>query len=355
MGITPWLASALHPQGFPSNFDMALPSAPIVSPKPQVPVIDLSLPADVCAEALWEASTQHGFFTVINHGIPQDYVDALFSSSEQYFEQPCSEKKTGSPFDLRAICGYDSLRKEERKECFIVRARAGCMEKMWPQQPVSLKDNMQRLIEVGHSLGKHILRLLEPRACPSLKPGTLAASTQLWGEEGYCGMGIIHYPGEKGVEHPDPDVWRFHPHTDLGLITLVFQRPGESGLECADLSSGQGGWLKVEPAPGAITVNVGDMLEYWSNRRLRSNLHRVVAPPSEVGEMQPPRYSIALHIAADRDVVMETEDGQSITAAKFVKPGLPERFPGVILDELVYTDEGKSTLETCGKTTKGGA
>jgi isopenicillin N synthase-like dioxygenase len=334
---------------------MALPSTPTVSQKSQVPVVALSLPADLCAEALWEAATNYGFFTIINHGIPQEFVDSLFSSSEQYFQQPCSEKNIDSPFDLRAICGYDRLRKEERKECFIVRARAGCMDKMWPDAIPTLKDNMQRLMEVGHTLAKHILGLLEPRACPSLKPGTLAASTQLWGEEGYCGMGIIHYPGETGVANLDPDVWRFHPHTDLGLITLVFQRPGQSGLECADLCSGQGGWLKVEPAPGAITVNVGDMLEYWSDRRLRSNLHRVVAPPSEVGQMQPPRYSIALHVAADRDVILETESSEPITAAKFVKPGLPERFPGVILDDLVYTDKGSSALEANDKTTKGGA
>merc|ERR1711879_656655 len=185
--------------------------------------------------------------------------------------------------------------------------------------------------EAGHSLARHILGLLEPRACPSLKPGTLAASTHLWGEEGFCGMGIIHYPGEETTATRDPDVWRFHPHTDLGLITLVFQRPGESGLECADLCSGQGGWLKVEPAPGAIIVNIGDMLEYWSDRRLRSNLHRVVAPPVQEGHLQAPRYSIALHVASDRDTVIETETGKPITAAEFVKPGLPERFPGALL------------------------
>jgi len=240
-------------------------------------------------------------------------------------------------------------------ECFIVRARAGCMDKMWPQQAAGLKDNMQRLMAVGHALARHILTLLEPRACPSLKPGTLAASTQLWGEEGYCGMGVIHYPGEEGFAHSDPDVWRFHPHTDLGLITLVFQRPGESGLECADLCSGHAGWLKVEPAPGAITVNVGDMLEHWSDRRLRSNLHRVVAPPSEVGRVPAPRYSIALHVAADRDVIMETECGEPVTAAQFVKPGLPERFPGAILDELVNAEKGQSGSEAVDVTRKGGA
>merc|ERR1712178_55948 len=103
-------------------------------------------------------------------GLPHEFVDAVFSSSEQYFEQPSSEKKTDSPFDFRANCGYDSLRKEERKECFIVRARAGCMDQMWPQQPASLKNDMQVLMEAGHSLARHILGLLEPRACPSLKP-----------------------------------------------------------------------------------------------------------------------------------------------------------------------------------------
>jgi isopenicillin N synthase-like dioxygenase len=314
---------------------------------PQIPVVDLSLPADHCAEALWEAATTYGFFTVINHDISQEAVDAVFSCSEQYFQHPSLEKKSDSPFDFKSICGYDSLRRDERKECFIVRARAGCMDQMWPQQPASLKDDMQGLMAAGHSLAKRILGLLEPRACPLLKPGTLAASTQLWGEEGFCGCGIIHYPGEEGVAHPDPDVWRFHPHTDLGLITLVFQRPGESGLECANLYSEQGGWLKVEPAPGAITVNIGDMLEHWSDRRLRSNLHRVVAPLSEAGHVQPPRYSIALHVAADRDVIIETESSEPITARQFVKPGLPERFPGVLFED--------SVVKSVGNTTKGGA
>jgi len=232
------------------------------------------------------------------------------------------------------------------------------MDKMWPQQPASLKDDIQTLMAAGHSVARHILGILEPRACPSVKPGTLAASTRLWGEEGFCGIGIIHYPGEEGVAHSDPDVWRFHPHTDLGLITLVFQRPGESGLECANLCSEQGGWLKIDPSPGAITVNIGDMLEYWSDRRLRSNLHRVVAPSSGARCVQPPRYSVALHVAPDRDVSIKAEASEPITAAEFVKPGLPARFPGVLLQDE-SDSVAKNALEIEVKaddnTTKGGA
>lgn len=318
-----------------------------------VPTIDLSLPSEVCEEALWDAATNFGFFTVVNHGIPQDIIDDVFACSELYFQQPPSEKAATSPFDFRGICGYDRLRLNERKECFIVRARAGCMDKMWPEQ-VALKKDMQTLFTAGHELAKRILNLLESRACPILKPGTLAASTHLWGEEGFCGMGIIHYPGEETIATRDPDVWRFHPHTDLGLITLVFQRPGESGLECANLSSVHGGWLKVEPSVGAITVNVGDMLEHWSDGRLRSNLHRVVAPSLAVGQIQPPRYSIALHVAPDRDVVLETEKNAPITAADFVKPGLPERFPGALFEDQADANP-KHGGEVLENSTKGGA
>jgi len=81
--------------------------------------------------------------------------------------------------------------------------------------------------------------------------------------------------------------------TDWDNVTLLFQKMGESGLECcANPRTGdpsQMYWTAVNPVPGGIAVNIGDMLARWSDGRLYSNLHRVRLPV----DASKPRYSIA--------------------------------------------------------------
>lgn len=85
-------------------------------------------------------------------------------------------------------------------------------------------------------------------------------------------------------------------HSDYGSITLLFQRMGERGLEIRDE---KGEWKGVDVVPKGynleanagvppIVVNVGDLLEYWTNGLLKSTVHRVVMP--ETAEKD--RYSI---------------------------------------------------------------
>ena len=65
-------------------------------------------------------------------------------------------------------------------------------------------------------------------------------------------------------------------HTDWDLLTLLFQKSGQSGLEICpgrDVSTefGHGDtWTRVEPEPNAIICNVGDLLMSWSDDRVGS-------------------------------------------------------------------------------------
>jgi isopenicillin N synthase-like dioxygenase len=43
----------------------------------------------------------------------------------------------------------------------------------------------------------------------------------------------------------------------------------------------------LDPVPGAFTINLGDMLQVWSNDRLRSPLHRVLASTDRVRHSAP--------------------------------------------------------------------
>jgi isopenicillin N synthase-like dioxygenase len=61
----------------------------------------------------------------------------------------------------------------------------------------------------------------------------------------------------------------------------------EAGLEILEPD---GSWLPAAPPPGALSVNVGDMLQRLTNNTLRSTTHRVVNPPVEKWGI--PRFSI---------------------------------------------------------------
>jgi isopenicillin N synthase-like dioxygenase len=73
---------------------------------------------------------------------------------------------------------------------------------------------------------------------------------------------LIHYPrSEKAI-----GTWRAGSHTDIGCLTLLFQRDGEDGLEICPgrethSSFASGDVFTPLPAQtGPIVVNIGDML-----------------------------------------------------------------------------------------------
>lgn len=72
----------------------------------------------------------------------------------------------------------------------------------------------------------------------------------------------------------DPDrVMGLAPHTDTSLLTILHQSD-TSGLQV--FKDGLG-WVSVVPDPGALVVNVGDLLHILSNGRFPNVLHRVLA------------------------------------------------------------------------------
>lgn len=61
-------------------------------------------------------------------------------------------------------------------------------------------------------------------------------------------------------------------HTDYGCWTLLAQDDTPGALE---VRSADGSWMAVEPRPGTLVVNLGDMLSVWTGRRFKANPHRV--------------------------------------------------------------------------------
>jgi isopenicillin N synthase-like dioxygenase len=77
---------------------------------------------------------------------------------------------------------------------------------------------------------------------------------------------IFRYPPVAPAEAG----WGVAEHTDYGLLTLLAQ-DHHGGLEVR----GPDGWIDVPPEPGALVVNLGDMLDRMTGGRYRSTPHRV--------------------------------------------------------------------------------
>jgi isopenicillin N synthase-like dioxygenase len=86
------------------------------------------------------------------------------------------------------------------------------------------------------------------------------------------------------------------PHTDYGCLTLLFT-DGTPGLEI-ELPSKK--WEKVTAQKDEIIVNFGDMLEIWSNKKIKATPHRVIGTNKE-------RFSIPFFFNPQYDTIISKQ------------------------------------------------
>jgi isopenicillin N synthase-like dioxygenase len=94
---------------------------------------------------------------------------------------------------------------------------------------------------------------------------------------------LVHYPYNPDAE----DVLGIGAHTDYECFTLL--KPTAPGLE---VLNGAGEWVDVPPVPDAFVVNIGDLLELWTNGAYVATSHRVRKVKEE-------RYSFPLFFNVD--------------------------------------------------------
>jgi isopenicillin N synthase-like dioxygenase len=92
-------------------------------------------------------------------------------------------------------------------------------------------------------------------------------------------------------------------HTDFGSLTILFNRVG--GLQV--LLPMTSDWVYVRPMPGCAIINLGDAMVKFSAGILRSNMHRVVAPPGAQENLV--RYSLVYFSRPEYDVKMKRIEG----------------------------------------------
>jgi isopenicillin N synthase-like dioxygenase len=124
---------------------------------------------------------------------------------------------------------------------------------------------------------------------------------------------LLHYPGE--INESDDGNYGASAHSDYGILTLL-ATDGIPGLQiCREKDRHPQLWEDVHHIDGALIINIGDLLERWTNCVFRSTLHRVVAVGKE-------RYSVAFFLDPDPDLVVQCLESCCSEAC-------PPRFPPI--------------------------
>lgn len=247
-------------------------------------------------EELGAAYNSIGFVAVRGHYLTDDLTEKLYSSIKRFFAQPDSIKQKYEIPGLAGQRGYIGKGKEhakgrntgDLKEFYHVGQQVDDddpIKKEYPDNvwPTEIPEFREISTEVYRRLEKTGVQMLKAIALYLGLPEDYFDSRV---RHGNSILRPIHY---FPIEDPDSvpaDAVRAAEHGDINLITLLMGASAD-GLQ---VLRRDGKWIAITALPEQLVVNVGDMLERLTNKKLKSTIHRVVNPPRHL--MNTPRYSI---------------------------------------------------------------
>ena len=269
---------------------------------------DPSIRAEIAA-AVDQACRQSGFFYIRGCGFSDGLIERVWDVTRWFFALPTEAKRVAARSEDNSRGFYDrELTKNQRdmKEVFdfghvpnpaLPEDHPENLTEdgwnLWPAAPGSDRFK-QTLNEYYQACGRAAMAVLK------VMSSNLSDDNQTLLEdfepEHTSFLRLNYYPIEDplagGHAHRAADTGHMgvHHHTDAGALTLLLQDE-VPGLEIYL----DGSWVPVDPIPGTLVVNTGDIVQVWSNDRYKAPLHRVLASRDKDRYSLPyffnPRYS----------------------------------------------------------------
>jgi isopenicillin N synthase-like dioxygenase len=304
------------------------------TPRFEVPVLDLSTARNpdgsfntTFIHELRDAAHNVGFFQVTNYGAAPAQAQELLDTVAGFFALPLEQRLALDNRSSAQFRGYTRLGAE------ITRGRADSREQIdfgpdrepfaqvsadtlfwrlqgrnrWPENYPELERTAMAWAALMAATGAELLAGIS--VALGLSEDYFAApfdGTPAWMSK------LVHYVGTGTIGTDNQGVGS---HADYGFVTLLLQ-DAVGGLEVQP--HGQEQWLAVEPIPGALVVNLGEMLEVATNGYLMATIHRVTSPPPGVN-----RYSVPYFWSPRLDAVIDPVP---------LPPALAAEAPGVTED-----------------------
>jgi isopenicillin N synthase-like dioxygenase len=254
-----------------------------------IPILDVSQGFSDAAfiEKLSHACEEWGFFQVTGHGIDPALRNKFFQNVEDFFLLPKSEKMHLSRTENNFWGYYDkelTKNKVDSKEIYDIDANLDELNLQRPEFPVPWPDNLlelkptvlQWLAEV-ESLSQNLLGSICTalgESSATLNPFFLKNHTSFLRFNYY--PDAVHRsadePEKENEQEHSAEPLGIHPHTDAGALTVLAQ-DDVPGLQVKKGDT----WHTVMPTDGGFIINIGDMVQVWSNDRFKAPEHRVLA------------------------------------------------------------------------------
>lgn len=250
-----------------------------------VPVIDLSGPADAVAGQVSRACAEWGFFHVVEHGLHPALVAAVMAEARGLFAGPAEAKRALSRSRDNPWGYYDrelTKNRRDKKEIFDigpdlagrpVENDAFFGATPFPDWRPGLQSTARLWAQACEDLSFQLLALMA--AGLGVAPGAMA--------EAFEGvhtsfLRLNRYPTSDPADDTAdrPAGLGIHHHTDAGALTVLLT-DGRAGLEVLKDDV----WRPVNAVPGGLIINIGDMVQVWSNDAYVAPLHRVLAMEAE--------------------------------------------------------------------------
>lgn len=200
-------------------------------------------------------------------------MSCWFDEMKSFFDLDL-ETKIKYPYEGDTNLGYsvvgdenvDPTAPKDLKESFNYNnTRMG--DHLWPKDLPKFKASALQSIDIADKLTLRILGMFDD----ILGTGNTLVDAHI---KPYNTTRVIHYPSVFELEKEfEERQLRIGEHSDYGTITLLWQVNDVPGLEVQDL---EGTWHPVPYAEDGVVVNIGDLLQRWTNDYFKSTKHRVV-------------------------------------------------------------------------------
>ncbi|KAL1892619.1 hypothetical protein Sste5346_006904 [Sporothrix stenoceras] len=317
-----------------------------------IPIIDFSgfyssdpATKQAVVDQIREQCGINGFFQITGHRVDAALQDNVLHWSKMFFALPDEAKQACSKENNTWNRGYEMLRSQileegtqpELKEGFYIGAdiptdhpyfinkKLNSGPNQWPKDGFTagalegFKASTMDYYNATVSLAGDVLQAL------ALSLSLEESFFSQFMDGAVATMRLLHYP----IQPPDSDAKLTRgigAHTDFGAITLLLQDDVD-GLQVWDKNTST--WVDVEPVKGAYVVNLGNLMQRWTNEKYISNVHRVINRSGKE------RFSIPIFISGNPDYVVECMPNCKA-------PGEPSKFPPTTVEAAVSSGYAES-------------